>query len=197
MNHYGLNPAWNFSAPGIAWDATLKIIKVQLELLSDPDMLLKIGSGIRGRIAPISHRHAKAYNEYMGTDFDSVKESKFISYLDANNLYRWAMSKQLPTAGFEWMTDDEHDDWKRLICILDVDLYYPEDLHILLNDYPLAPERVKMGNIEKLIPNPNNKTNYIVHYENVKLYESLGLKLQRFIEVLNSKKVPGWKNTLI
>ena len=56
--------AWYFSAPGLAWDATLKITKVQLELLSDPDMLLMIESGIRGGIATISHRHAKANNEY-------------------------------------------------------------------------------------------------------------------------------------
>ena len=86
--------------PGLAWDATLKITKVQLELLSDPDMLLMIESGIRRGIATISHRRAKANNEYMGTVFDPAEESKFISYLDANNLYVWEMSKQLPTSGF-------------------------------------------------------------------------------------------------
>ena len=84
MNHYGLDPAWHFSAPGLAWGATLKITKVfQLELLSDPDMLLMVESGIRGGIATISHRHAKANNEYMGAEFDPAEESKFISYLDA------------------------------------------------------------------------------------------------------------------
>ena len=108
MNHYGLDPA--FSAPGPAWNATLKITKVELELLRDPDMLLMIESGIRGGMATISHRHAKAKNEYMGTEFDSADESKFISYLDANNLYGWAMSKQLSTSGFEWMTDNELED---------------------------------------------------------------------------------------
>ena len=101
MNHYGLDPAWYFSAPGLAWDATLQITKVQLELLSNPDMLLMIESGIRGAIATISHRHAKANNEYMGAEFDPTKESKFIPYLDVNGLYSWAMSKQLPTSGFE------------------------------------------------------------------------------------------------
>ena len=50
------------------------------------------------------------------------------------------MSKQFPTSGFEWMTDDELDVWKHLSCILEVDLDYPEDLHNLNNDYPLAPE---------------------------------------------------------
>ena len=67
MNHYRLDAAWYFSAPGPAWDASLKITNFQLELLSDPDMLLMIESGIRGGIATISHRHAIANNEYMGT----------------------------------------------------------------------------------------------------------------------------------
>ena len=87
MDHHGLDPAWYFNAPGLAWDAALQITKIQLELLSDPDMQLMIESGIRGGIATISHRHAKANNEYMGAEFDPAKESKFISYLDANNLY--------------------------------------------------------------------------------------------------------------
>ena len=66
INHYGLDPAWYFSAPGLAWDATLKITKVELELLSDPDMLLMIESGIRGGIATISHRHAKSQQRVYG-----------------------------------------------------------------------------------------------------------------------------------
>ena len=87
-------------------------------------MLLMIESGIRGGMATISHRHAKANNEYMGTEFDHAKESKFISYLDANNLYGWEMSKQLPKSRFKWMTDDELDDWKHPICIFEVYLDY-------------------------------------------------------------------------
>ena len=87
MNHYGFDSAWYVSAPGLAWDATFKITKVDLELLTDPDMLLMIESGIRGGIAKISHRHVKANNEYMGAEFDPVKKSKFNSYLDGNNLY--------------------------------------------------------------------------------------------------------------
>ena len=116
-----------------------------------------IESSIRGGIATISHRHAKANIEYMGTEFNPTKDSKFISYLDANNLYGLGMSKQLPTSEFEWMTDDELDDWKHLSCFLEIDLEYPEDLHDLHNDYRLAPERVKIGNSEILIPNLNNK----------------------------------------
>ena len=77
------------------------------------------------------------------------------------------------------MTDNELDDWKHLCCFLDIDLEYPEDLHDLHNDYPLAPESIKIRNVERLIPNLNNKTNYVVHYENLKLYESLGLKITK------------------
>ena len=160
--------------PGLAYGAALKITKVQLELLSNPDMLFSIESGARGGVATISHRHAKANNEYKGTEFDSVKEYKFISYYDANNLYGWAMSRQLSTSGLKWMADDELNDSKHPSCILEVDLEYPEDLHNLHNGYPLAPERIKIGNVEKLIPNLNNKTNYVVHYKNLKLYERLG-----------------------
>ena len=115
----------------------------------------------------------------MGTEIDPTKDSKFMSYFDTNNLYGWAMSKQLPTSGFEWMTADELHDRKHLSCFLEVDIEYPEDLPDRHNDYPLASERVKIGNIEKLIPNLNNKTNYVVHYENSKLDESLGLKITK------------------
>ena len=77
------------------------------------------------------------------------------------------------------MSDEELDDWKHASCFLEVDLEYPEQLHNLHNDYPLAPECIKIGNVEKLILNLNNKTNYAVHYENLKLYESLGLKITK------------------
>ena len=87
--------------------------------------------------------------------------------------------KNFQTSGFPWMTDDELDDWKHLSCILEVHLEYPEDFRDLHNDYPLAPQRVKIENVEKLIPNLNIKTNYVVHYENLKLYESLGLKITK------------------
>ena len=75
------------------------------------------------------------------------------------------------------MTDDELDDLKYLSCILEVALEYPEHLRNFHNDYPLAPERVKIGMVEKLIPNLNNKTYCVVQYENLKLYQILCLKI--------------------
>ena len=101
------------------------------------------------------------------------------------------MSKQLPTSGFEWMTDDELDDWKQLSCIVEVDLEYAEHLHDFHSDYPLPPQRVKIGDVEKLIPNLNNKTNFVVHYENLKLYESLDLKITKIHRGIKLKKVPA------
>ena len=133
----------------------------------------------------------------MGAEFDPTKKSKFISYLDPNNHYGRAMSKQLPTSGFEWMTDDEFDDWKDLSCILEVDLEYPEHLHDLHNDYPLAPQRVKMGEVAKLIPNLNNKTNYVVHYEHLKLYECLGLKIAKIHRGIKFEESAWLEETLI
>ena len=142
-------------------------------------MLLMIESGIRGEIATISHRHAKANNEYMRAEFDPNKESKFISYLDINGFTLGRCRKHFQRLDLNYMTKDEIDYWKHLSCILDVDLEYPEDLHNLHNDYPLAPERVKMRNVEKLIRNLHNKTNYVVHYEHLKLYENIGLKIAK------------------
>ena len=89
MNHYGLDQAWYFSAPGLSSDAALKITKVELKLLNDSDILLMIQSGIRGGNATISHCHARANNECMAAEFDPTKASKFNSYLDANNLHGW------------------------------------------------------------------------------------------------------------
>jgi len=185
IDNYGLDPAWYYTSPGLAWDAALKTTGVELELLSDYDMLLMIKQGIRGGFSTISNRYGKVNNKYMGEEYDSSKPSSFITYLDANNLYGWAMSKPLPTHGFEWMSDDEIYNWREITerdgvgCILEVDLAYPKDLHDLHNNYPLAPESVKLesSDVAKLIPNLNDKVEYVVHYENLKLYENLGLKI--------------------
>ena len=178
LDNYRLDPIFYYTAPGLAWDACLKITKVELELLHDYEMLMMVEKGIRGGVSMISTRYGKANNPYM-KDYDPDQPNKFISYLDANNLYGWAMSKPLPTKGFRWMKREELKDWKSMLCILEVDLTYPEKLHDLHNDYPLAPERVTVNKVEKLIPNLNDKTKYVIHHETLKLYLSLGLKLTK------------------
>ena len=159
MENYKLDPAHYFTAPGLAWDACLKITDVELELLSDIDMLLMIEKGIRGGVSMISNRYAKANNKYMDESFNEKDPSKYIMYLDANNLYGWAMSKPLPTHGFKWMKVDELEAWELYPCILEVDLECPENLHDLFNDYPPAPEQIVVNKVSKLIPNLGNKKN--------------------------------------
>ena len=106
------------------------------------------------------------------------------------------MSKPLPTHGFEWMSGKELANWKNVPCILELDLEYLETLHDHHNDYPLGPESMMFNKTEKLTPNLNNKIEYIIHCENLKLYESLGLKIHRpkftgpkFIVVSNLRKM--------
>ena len=102
----------------------------------------------------ISNRYSKANNKYMDDKFNPSEPSKYIQYLDANNLYGAAMSMKLPTHGFKWMNDKELLVWRKIPCILEVDLEYPDKLHDLHNDYSLAPEKIKCKNeVEKLLPN--------------------------------------------
>ena len=178
LDNYRLDPIFYYTAPGLAWDACLKITKIELELLHDYEMLMMVEKGIRGGVSMISTRYGKANNPYM-KDYDPDQPTKYISYLDANNLYGWAMCKPLPTKGFRWMKKEELKNWKSMPCILEVDLEYPENLHDLHNDYPLAPERLTVNKVEKLIPNLNDKKNYVIHHETLKLYLSLGLKLTK------------------
>ena len=103
MKNYKLDPCWYYTSPGLSWDALLKMTGVELDLLTDIDMLLMIESGLRGGISTCVTRHSKANNRYMHK-YDPNKESKFITYLDANNLYRWSMSKPLPSGKLERMT---------------------------------------------------------------------------------------------
>ena len=101
---YELDPGHFLSLRGLAWQACLKKSNIKLELLTDYDMLLMVEEGIRGGICHSIHRHAKANNKYM-ENYDENKESFYIQYLDANNLYGWAMSQKLPVNGFKWVED--------------------------------------------------------------------------------------------
>ena len=186
---YGLDPVYYFTAPGLAWDACLKMTNIDLELLSDPNMLLMFEKGIRGGISIISNRYGEANNKYMGQGFNKNKPSKYLMYLDANNLYGCAMSKKLPTYGFKCLTGGEIEKlfnnqvvqiWEKTPCILEVDLEYPENLHDLHNDYPFCPERVECKNgVEKLIPNLRDKTKYVIHYKNLIQCLKAGMKLTK------------------
>ena len=106
LKEYELDPAHFLSLPGLAMQACLKKTNVELELLTDYDMLLIVEEGIRGGICHSIHRYAKANNKYM-KNYNNNEESSYIQYLDANNLYGWAMSKKLPVNGFKWTDNNE------------------------------------------------------------------------------------------
>ena len=150
QNNYNLDPAWYYTSPGLAWDSMLKITNAKLELLTDYDMILMIERGTHGGISRVSKSYAEANNKYM-VDYDPAKPSKFLTYLDANSLYGFAMTQNLPSNGFKWMTEKEINEWREIPCFLEVDLEYPDELHDLHNEYPLAPEKLKINGVEKLI----------------------------------------------
>jgi len=86
LNFYRLDPAHCYTAPGLAWQAALRMTDITLELLTDPNMHLFIEKGIRGGISMISKRLSTANNKYLN-NYDPSKPSTYITYLDANNLY--------------------------------------------------------------------------------------------------------------
>ena len=127
-----------------------------------------------------------------------------------NNLYGWAMSRYLPYGRFQWLKNPDNFDVNSVSekspigYVLEVYLEYPDKLHVLHNDYPLAPEKlaipydmlsdyckkivdeyeIKVGDVKRLIPNLGNKTNYVVYYKNSQLHLSLGMKLAKIHRVL-------------
>ena len=213
MKFYGLDPYHYFSSPGLSWDLMLKITGTELEKISDIDKYLFIEKGLRGRISYIAKEYAKANNKCMKV-YDSKEPSKFITYLDSNNLYGWAMSEYLPYGGYKWLKNvNEFDvmsvsEKSPIEYIIEVDLKYTEELHALDNDYPLAPEKIafsydrlsncckkiadkykiKVGDVKKLIPNLGNKTKYVLHYRNLQFYLSLGMKPTKIHRVLKFKQ---------
>ena len=220
LKYYKLDPCHYFTSPGLSWDAMLKMTNIKLELMTYIDMFQFIEKGLRGGISYIANRYGKANNKYM-KKYDEKAPSKYIMYLDANNLYGWAMSQYLPTGRFRWMTQKQIDkidlakykeDSDKGI-ILEVDLEYPEELHNQHNDYPLAAEKIKVtkdmlsdycknisdkynistGLVSKLIPTLSNKNKYVLHYRNLQLYLSLGLKLTKIHRVLEFNQSPWLK----
>ena len=220
LQYYKLDPCHYFTSPGLSWDAMLKMTNIKLELMTDIDTFQFIEKGMRGGTSYIANRYGEANNKYMKT-YNEKAPSKYIMYLDANNLYGWAMSQYLPTGNFKWLSQKqiektnlgEYTENSKKGLILEVDLEYPQELHDLHNDYPLGPEKVKVakdmlsdyckkiaakfnissGLVHKLIPALNDKEKYILHYRNLQSYLSLGLKLKKIHGVLEFDQSPWLK----
>ena len=166
LKNYGLDPDHFYTAPGLAWKACLKKTRIRLELLLDPDILLMFKRGNRGGFTqsidglnPIIH---------MCSNFDPNLPTKYLQYLDANNLYDWAMSQPLPTIGFCWV-DIKPDKISKLAkhkskgYLLEVDVCYPKELHDSHNDLPFMCERMKINGVKKLFPNLYDMKRYVIH----------------------------------
>jgi len=206
MQNYELAPAHFYITPGLSFQACLKMTGAKLDLFTDPEMHLFIENNIRGGTSMISNRYAKVNNKHTEDGLDTTLPTNFLSLIDANNLYGHLISQPLPTGNFRFLTDDEmkHIDILNVPddhhtgYILEVDVEYPHDLHELHNDYPLAPEKVLITKemlspyaqsftdrhvlSEKLVPNLNNKTKFVTHYVNLKIYVRLGMRILEFTQ---------------
>ena len=183
---YELDPVHFLPALRLAWEACLKETEVELEFLTDIDMLLMVEKGIWGGICHARHSYAKANNKYM-KNYDKNIISSYLMYLDASNLYGWARSQNLPVNGFKWVKKlskfDEHfirnyDENSDKGYFLEVDVEYPKNLFsgVALNgiafsgaalnlhcDLPFLPERNKIKKCNKLVCKIHDKENYVVH----------------------------------
>ncbi|KAK5640735.1 hypothetical protein RI129_009282 [Pyrocoelia pectoralis] len=201
LNAYQLDPLHYYTAPGLAFDAMLKITEVKLELLTDIDMAMFIERGIRGGVAQCSNRYAKANNKYM--DYDPSAPTSFLMYYDVNNLYGKSMGEFLPYGEFSFVDELNIDsilnnpDDSDIGYIIDCDLDYPPELHESHSDLPLAPEHMtppsSNSKLKKLLLTLYSKRNYVLHYRNLKLYLEQGLRLVKVNQVLRFKQSPWLK----
>ena len=159
-------------------------------------MLIMFEEGIRGGMCQAIYRYAKANNKYM-KNYDKNKESSYLEYVDANNLYGFAMCKKLPADGFKWVHDlsiftedfiknyNEEGDTGYLFV---VDVEYPKNLHKLHSDLPFLPERMKINKCTKLVCNVQDKENYPVHVLALKQALNHGLKLTKVHSVIEFRQ---------
>ena len=182
MHTYDLDPLYYFTIPGLAYSAMLKYTGIELDIIKDIDILMTIERGIRGGICQCVTRYAEA------------NESNSLYYIDANNLYGWAMSQYLPYGNFRWLSEDEIQNLNVLSLddncekgyILEVDLEYPIELHDDHKDLPYCCENkcAPSSKNSKLLTTLDNKNNYVIHYRNLKQALQGGLHLKKIHRVI-------------
>ena len=172
-------------------------------------------NGIRGGYSGVlGKRYVKANNKYLD-DYDSRKPSNYLLYLDANNLYGWAMSQPLPTGDFKWEDPDNYN-WRNCTargCVIECGLEYPINAKFKTSKFPLAPEKLKIdendlseyqkrcltvedkkvGTVPKRILNLKDKKKYVIHYQLLKYYEYLGLRVKKIHRIISFKQEPWLK----
>ena len=210
LKYYNLDPCHYFSTRGFS---LLKMTGVMLEKISDPDKYIIFEQGMRGGVSYINKRYSEA------------SKNEHILYLDINNLYGHAMSQHLPYADFKWVKNIDKIEQKLMQIkkdsstgyVLEVDLEYPQELHDIHNDYPLAPEGINIpkewlskyclkianahnittGAVKKLVPNLMNKNNYVIHFRNLQQCLELGMKFKKIHRILKFKQKDWMKRYIL
>ena len=142
---------------------------MNLELLTDVDMLLKNEAGSRGGMCQSNDRHAKANNKYV-KNYDKRIDSSYLMYLDANNLYGWKMSKELPVNGFKWENDlskfnenfiKSYNENRNVGYFLEVDIEFPKQWWSSHKDLPFLQEGRQLEKVQKLVCNIEGRENIL------------------------------------
>ncbi|XP_039288595.1 uncharacterized protein LOC120352398 isoform X1 [Nilaparvata lugens] len=174
----------------------LKLTKIELDLISDYQMYLMVEKGIKGGISQCVTRYSKANNKYL-KNYDTTKEDNYLLYIDANNLYGWALSQKLPYKDLLFIDSNIRslEEWEEIIkhydendddigYIFEVDLEYPKELHDKHKDFPLAPEHYN----KRLCTTLFDKKNYVIHVRNLKYYLEKGMISKSFNRVIEFKQ---------
>uniref|UniRef100_UPI0035D00644 DNA polymerase n=1 Tax=Bartonella sp. CL43QHWL TaxID=3243532 RepID=UPI0035D00644 len=138
LNYFQIDPCHCYSAPGLTWQAGLKYTGINLELLTDTDILLTFEKAIRGGISGV-----------MGTRHFKANENHKLLFIDANNLYGWAMMEPQPYGSFEMIEGMETITKEQIMAIpsdsqvgyfFEVDLEYPQSIKFKSKNFPFCPE---------------------------------------------------------
>ena len=198
-NEFKINPLYCVSLPGYTWQCGLKHTNVNLQTLQDKDMILLIENNIRGGISSV-----------MGDRCVKSDDKKKVLYIDANNLYGWAMSEYLPFDEIKFVnvSIDEilntPDDCE-IGVFVEVDLKYPDEIEQKTKNFPFYPENKiapqdkftdymkqhkqdSYTKWKKLICDWSDKKKYLIHYRMLKFYLKHGMVLEKVHEVISFKQ---------
>lgn len=200
MTNFLLDPVFYFTVAGFSFDACLQHIKQKIGLMTSINMINMIKSGIRGGISCAMHRFAEANNKYLKEGYNPDKGPEtYLMYIDCNGLYTYTMMNYpLPISDYEWVRKEELDWVKQNFMdipadgdtgyIFLCDVEYPPHLHDLHNDLPFCVETMKIGKVNKLVPNLYEKKNYCCHYTLLQQAIHHGLKLKAIHKVIKFKQ---------